>query len=310
MERKKHSHSKPFQPRPSDLLFSKKHTQSQASSSCSSPGPAEASSAGNEVKPTAVCSSSLKHAASACGTPVRIRGVPVGSVVAVESTLAAVSVQCEIRDASTVIPRNALIEANQSGLIAEPLVDITPRDPVPDPTTLCPPTDQAGCEAQGAIVCQNGRIAGVTGVAMDDLVGVMTRMAKKMEAAGGVERVLDAAELASAALEDGRPLLATAAALAGEALPLLARLREGGLVGNLEQLTETAAAAAADVRALQGDVLTPDNVVALRSSVRVLARTLEHVEGVARDVGGLTGDARVRGSLKQLIEALSRIVAD
>jgi ABC-type transporter Mla subunit MlaD len=244
------------------------------------------------------------------GTPVRIRGVPVGSVVSVESTLAAVSVQCEIRDASTVIPRNALIEANQSGLIAEPLIDITPRDPVPDPLTLCPPTDQAGCEAQGAIVCQNGRIAGVTGVAMDDLVGVMTRMAKKMEAAGGVERVLDAAELASAALEDGRPLLATAAALAGEALPLIARLREGGLVGNLEQLTETAAAAAADVRALQGDVLTPDNVAALRSSVRVLARTLEHVEGVARDVGGLTGDARVRGSLKQLIEALSRIVAD
>ena len=28
---------------------------------------------------------------------------------------------------STVIPRNSVIEANQSGLIAEPLVDITPQ---------------------------------------------------------------------------------------------------------------------------------------------------------------------------------------
>jgi len=32
---------------------------------------------------------------------------------------------------ATVIPRNSVIEANQSGLIAEPLVDITPQLPLP-----------------------------------------------------------------------------------------------------------------------------------------------------------------------------------
>ena len=37
-----------------------------------------------------------------------------------------------MKDATTVIPRNSLIEANQSGLIAEPLIDITPQAPVPD----------------------------------------------------------------------------------------------------------------------------------------------------------------------------------
>ena len=37
----------------------------------------------------------------------------------------------QIKDASTAIPRNSLIEANQSGLIAEPLVDITPQLPIP-----------------------------------------------------------------------------------------------------------------------------------------------------------------------------------
>lgn len=36
-----------------------------------------------------------------------------------------------MKDATTVIPRNSLIEANQSGLIAEPLIDITPQAPVP-----------------------------------------------------------------------------------------------------------------------------------------------------------------------------------
>jgi len=243
------------------------------------------------------------------GTPVRIRGVPVGSVLSVESSLESVAVLAEIRDAGTVIPRNAVIEANQSGLIAEPLVDVTPVAPLPPPGGASP-LDAAACEAEGAIVCHRGRIAGVPGVAMDDLVHVMTRMAKKFEAADGVDRALDTAELAAAALEDARPLLARAAQLADEVAPLLADLRAGGLLGSVESLASTAAAAAADVRALQGDVLTPDNVVALRDAVRCLTRTLEHVEGVARDVGGVTGDARVRGNLKQLIEALSRIVVD
>lgn len=45
---------------------------------------------------------------------------------------AQVDVLVEMKDATTVIPRNSLIEANQSGLIAEPLIDITPQPPVPD----------------------------------------------------------------------------------------------------------------------------------------------------------------------------------
>ena len=65
------------------------------------------------------------------GTPVRIRGVPVGSVLSVQPSLEKVDVLVEMRDTATVIPRNSTIEANQSGLIAEPLIDITPQAPVP-----------------------------------------------------------------------------------------------------------------------------------------------------------------------------------
>ena len=68
------------------------------------------------------------------GTPVRIRGVPVGGVLSVQPSLERVDVLVEIRDTTTVIPRNSLIEANQSGLIAEPLIDITPQLPVPQYT--------------------------------------------------------------------------------------------------------------------------------------------------------------------------------
>lgn len=67
---------------------------------------------------------------------MQIRGVPVGSVLSVKPSLERVDVLTEINSATTVIPRNSLIEANQLGLIAEPQVDITPQEPVPD-YTVC-----------------------------------------------------------------------------------------------------------------------------------------------------------------------------
>ena len=59
-----------------------------------------------------------------------------------------------------------------------------------------------------------------------------------------------------------------------------------------------------------GQVLTSENVRALRESVITLTRTMEHIEGISGDVGGLTGDAKVKQHVRQLVEALSRIVAD
>ena len=63
---------------------------------------------------------------------VQIRGVPVGSVLSVQPSLQQVNVLVEIKEPTTVIPRNSLIEANQSGLIAESLIDITPQLPIPE----------------------------------------------------------------------------------------------------------------------------------------------------------------------------------
>ncbi len=57
-------------------------------------------------------------------------------------------------------------------------------------------------------------------------------------------------------------------------------------------------------------VLTAENVEALRDSVRTLTRTLDHVEAISGDVSGLTADTKVKGNFKQLVEALSRLVTD
>ncbi|GBF93100.1 hypothetical protein Rsub_05711 [Raphidocelis subcapitata] len=241
------------------------------------------------------------------GTPVRIRGVQVGSVLDVRPSLDRVDVLVEVNDAtSAVIPRNSVIEANQSGLIAEPLVDITPQLPLP---TFTRGPLEPGCEDEGAIVCHNGHIKGQQGVALDDLVYIMTRMARQMEAEG-IDKIFAAAEQAAAALEEATPLLEEATHLAREITPLLQELRQGGLVGNLEHLTEAAAAAASDIQALQAAVLTDDNVRALRASVQTLCRTLEHVESISADMGAFSRDAGVQRNLKTLIQALSRIIEE
>lgn len=59
-----------------------------------------------------------------------------------------------MQDLTAVVPRNSIVEANQSGLIAEPLLDITPQLPLPK--WHAGPADP-GCDEEGAIVCVNGR---------------------------------------------------------------------------------------------------------------------------------------------------------
>ncbi|KAL3152198.1 hypothetical protein ABBQ32_001285 [Trebouxia sp. C0010 RCD-2024] len=186
------------------------------------------------------------------GTPVRIRGVPVGSVLSVQPSLEQVNVLVEIKEPTTVIPRNSLIEANQSGLIAESLIDITPQLPIPD--YKASPTS-AGCEEEGLVVCRGGHIGGQPGVALDDLVYICTKIARQMDA-DGLSKVFDAAETASSAIEEARPLLENAVKLVDEVTPLLNELRQGNLVGNLENLTKSASEAASDIHRLQTEVST------------------------------------------------------
>lgn len=51
----------------------------------------------------------------------------------------------------------------------------------------CPsasPLDLAACEDEEKIVCNHGHIKGQQGVALDDMVYIMTRMARQMEEVG------------------------------------------------------------------------------------------------------------------------------
>ncbi|XP_061947118.1 protein TRIGALACTOSYLDIACYLGLYCEROL 2, chloroplastic-like isoform X2 [Populus nigra] len=137
------------------------------------------------------------------GTQVRIRGVTVGEVIRVNPSLKSIEAVVEVEDDKNFIPKNSLIEVNQSGLLMETMIDITPRDPIPTPSVG--PLD-AECVKEGLIVCDRQKLKGHQGVSLDALVGIFTRIGREVEEIG-VAKSYSLAECAAAVIEEAKPLL-------------------------------------------------------------------------------------------------------
>uniref|UniRef100_A0A2P2K0K7 Mce/MlaD domain-containing protein n=1 Tax=Rhizophora mucronata TaxID=61149 RepID=A0A2P2K0K7_RHIMU len=238
------------------------------------------------------------------GTPVRIRGVTVGNVIRVNPSLRNIEAIVEVEDDKIIIPRNSLIEVNQSGLLMETLIDITPQDPIPTPTVG---PLEVECIKEGLIVCDRQKIRGLQGVSLDELVGIVTRLGREMEKIG-VTKSYALAERVAAVIEESKPLLAKIQAMTKDVQPLLSEVRDGGLLKEVEALTRSLTQASEDLRRAQISVMTPENTELIKKSIYSLIFTLKNVESISSDIVGFTGDEATRRNLKALIKSLSRIL--
>jgi len=181
------------------------------------------------------------------GTLVRVRGVTVGSVTGISPNLKAVEVEAKIFDDNVRIPRNALVEANQSGLISESLVDITPQQPIPsDEEQTASPLNVPECEKEGLVVCDGGHIQGVEGVSMDELVKYCTKFAKELDKNDSLETFMALAEVAKPLMDKALPLIDRVNEIVDEVTPMLKDVSDGTLIENVESLLESASQAATD----------------------------------------------------------------
>lgn len=238
------------------------------------------------------------------GTPVRIRGVTVGSVIKVDSSLRSIDAVVEVEDDKTIIPRNSLVEVNQSGLLMETLIDINPRDPLPAPTLG--PLDP-DCSKEGLIVCDKERIKGQEGVSLDALVGIFTRLGREMEEIG-VKRSYALAEKVASIVEEAQPLISKIELMAEDIQPLLVEVRDSSLLTDVGSLTKSLAEATEDLRKVRSSIVTPENTELMRQSIFNLMFTLKNIEGISSDISGFTGDEATRRNLKLLIKSLSRLL--
>lgn len=92
---------------------------------------------------------------------------------------------------------------NQSGLIMETMIDITPRDPIPVPSVGPLHPD---CAKEGLIICDRQKIKGYQGVSLDALVGIFTRLGREAEEIG-LSNTYALAERVLSVVEEARPLL-------------------------------------------------------------------------------------------------------
>lgn len=238
------------------------------------------------------------------GTPVRIRGVTVGSVIKVDSSLRSIDAVVEVEDDKTIIPRNSLVEVNQSGLLMETLIDINPRDPLPEPTLG--PLDP-DCSKEGLIVCDKERIKGQEGVSLDALVGIFTRLGREMEEIG-VKRSYALAEKVASIVEEAQPLISKIELMAEDIQPLLVEVRDSSLLTDVGSLTKSLAEATEDLRKVRSSIVSPENTELMRQSIFNLMFTLKNIESISSDISGFTGDEATRRNLKLLIKSLSRLL--
>ena len=109
------------------------------------------------------------------GAPVRYRGVVIGKIEAVRPGPNGVDVFLEISSSDLVIPSDVIVEANQSGLISETSIDLSPRKVLPQGAIAAKPL-AANCDP-AVIVCDGSRLKGQIGISVDELIRASIRFA-------------------------------------------------------------------------------------------------------------------------------------
>lgn len=114
------------------------------------------------------------------GAPVRYRGFQVGRISRVIPKPDVVDVEIEITQPDLIIPIDSTIETNQTGLISENIIEITPRSQgnIPVSEVKPQPTDK-DCQKKfgNLIVCNASRLKGNTGISFDQLIRSATKLA-------------------------------------------------------------------------------------------------------------------------------------
>ena len=112
------------------------------------------------------------------GAVVEYRGVKVGNISAVRPGPNNVEVEIEITQADLIIPKNVLVEANQSGLISgESVINMTPKSPFAATTVAAKPLDK-NCNSQ-LIVCNKDHLKGQIGISTDELIRAATELSTR-----------------------------------------------------------------------------------------------------------------------------------
>lgn len=254
------------------------------------------------------------------GAIVRYRGVEVGKIASIKPRANGVDVEIEIDSPTLLIPRNVLVQANQSGLVGEVYIEMTPQNPLPVGEVSAKPNDE-NCDRQ-LIVCNGSRLHGEVGVSLDQLILNSTRLTSlysNPELLANVNNLTKNASLAAASVVDLSRQLKGLTVAAQQQLGSLSTTASSvqNTANQLSITTKQTAAkfgATADQLRLTGvqanrlvsdiDILLRENRGTLVTTLNNLKETSEQLRVTAR--GAIpTLNRLTQGKLVQNLETLS-----
>jgi phospholipid/cholesterol/gamma-HCH transport system substrate-binding protein len=109
------------------------------------------------------------------GAAVRFRGIRVGKVTKVEPGANGVEAVMEMDNPNLIVPKDVVVEVSQTGLIGEPVVEITPRSGTAiNASTVAKPLDSK-CD-RNLILCNNSKVNGRVGANLNELISKVSKL--------------------------------------------------------------------------------------------------------------------------------------
>jgi phospholipid/cholesterol/gamma-HCH transport system substrate-binding protein len=109
------------------------------------------------------------------GGVVRFRGIRVGKISKIEPGANGVAVTMQMDDPNLIIPKDVAVEISQTGLIGEPVVEITPRTNTVINTSSVAKALDSNCNSS-AILCNNAKVDGQIGASFNELLRRATKL--------------------------------------------------------------------------------------------------------------------------------------
>ena len=112
------------------------------------------------------------------GTPIKMRGIQVGSIKNMQLKQNCILVLAEIYSHNIIITRDSIIETTQTGLLNDSVIEIIPLNVLVDYLNVSPVS--FSCDSS-KIVCNNSYVLGDRGLNYDDLVRSTTRISQRFD---------------------------------------------------------------------------------------------------------------------------------
>jgi phospholipid/cholesterol/gamma-HCH transport system substrate-binding protein len=114
------------------------------------------------------------------GGVVRFRGIRVGKIAKIEPGVNGVEVVMQMDDPNLTIPKDVAVEVSQTGLIGEPIVEITPRSTVAINASSIAKALDSKCD-KTLILCNNARVDGKIGANFNELLRRATKLVDRYD---------------------------------------------------------------------------------------------------------------------------------